>query len=442
MKNFIPDNVSKYDNVYDVLKERGFIEQVTDEEAVRELLGKEKIKFYIGFDATADSLHIGHFMQTIILMYMQKYGHTPVVLIGGGTTMVGDPSGRQDMRQMMTEETIDENCAKFKKLFDQFLDFDDEWKYEGNHGVYAPGHQNREPLPGKAISINNADWLRPLNYVEFVREVGTHFNVNNMLRADCYKQRIGDGLTFFELNYMLMQAYDFTVMARDFGLKMQFGGNDQWSNILAGKELSRKWCGIDVEGMVFALLTNSEGKKMGKTQKGALWLSPQKTSPYEFYQYWRNVADADVNKCLRFLTFLPMEEVERLSSLEGAEINKAKEILAYEVTKLVHGEEEAEKAQEGARAAFGGGGDAANIPTTEMEAAVFEGEGKGLVSLIKELGLVPSNGEGFRTIEQGGLSVNGEKVTNAKMAVTVDMFKDGELMIQKGKKKFHKVVIK
>lgn len=442
MKNFIPDNVSKYDNVYDVLKERGFIEQVTDEEAVRELLGKEKIKFYIGFDATADSLHIGHFMQTIILMYMQKYGHTPVVLIGGGTTMVGDPSGRQDMRQMMTEETIDENCAKFKKLFDQFLDFDDEWKYEGNHGVYAPGHQNREPLPGKAISINNADWLRPLNYVEFVREVGTHFNVNNMLRADCYKQRIGDGLTFFELNYMLMQAYDFTVMARDFGLKMQFGGNDQWSNILAGKELSRKWCGIDVEGMVFALLTNSEGKKMGKTQKGALWLSPQKTSPYEFYQYWRNVADADVNKCLRFLTFLPMEEVERLSSLEGAEINKAKEILAYEVTKLVHGEEEAKKAQEGARAAFGGGGDAANIPTTEMEAAVFEGEGKGLVSLIKELGLVPSNGEGFRTIEQGGLSINGEKVTNAKMAVTVDMFKDGELMIQKGKKKFHKVVIK
>ena len=442
MKNFIPDNVSKYDNVYDVLKERGFIEQVTDEEAVRELLGKEKIKFYIGFDATADSLHIGHFMQTIILMYMQKYGHTPVVLIGGGTTMVGDPSGRQDMRQMMTEETIDENCAKFKKLFDQFLDFDDEWKYEGNHGVYAPGHQNREPLPGKAISINNADWLRPLNYVEFVREVGTHFNVNNMLRADCYKQRIGDGLTFFELNYMLMQAYDFTVMARDFGLKMQFGGNDQWSNILAGKELSRKWCGIDVEGMVFALLTNSEGKKMGKTQKGALWLSPQKTSPYEFYQYWRNVADADVNKCLRFLTFLPMEEVERLSSLEGAEINKAKEILAYEVTKLVHGEEEAKKAQEGARAAFGGGGDAANIPTTEMEAVVFEGEGKGLVSLIKELGLVPSNGEGFRTIEQGGLSVNGEKVTNAKMAVTVDMFKDGELMIQKGKKKFHKVVIK
>ena len=442
MKNFIPDSVSKFDNVYDVLKERGFIEQVTDEEAVRELLGKEKIKFYIGFDPTADCLHIGHFMQVIILMYMQKYGHTPVVLLGGGTGMVGDPSGRQDMRQMMTVNTIDDNCAAFKKLFDQFLDFDDEWKYEGNNGVYAPGHQNREPLPGKAISINNADWLRPLNYVEFVREVGTHFNVNNMLRADCYKQRIGDGLTFFELNYMLMQAYDFTVMARDFGLKMQFGGNDQWSNILAGKDLSRKWCGVDVEGMVFALLTNSEGKKMGKTQKGALWLSPERTSPYEFYQYWRNVGDADVNKCLRFLTFLPMEEVNRLSALEGAEINKAKEVLAYEVTKLVHGEEEARKAQEGARAAFGGGGDAANIPTTEMAAADFEGDGKGLVSLIKELGLVPSNGEGFRTIEQGGLSVNGEKVTNPKMNVTADLFKDGELLIQKGKKKFHKVVIK
>lgn len=442
MKNFIPDSVSKFDNVYDVLKERGFIEQVTDEEAVRELLGKEKIKFYIGFDPTADCLHIGHFMQVIILMYMQKYGHTPVVLLGGGTGMVGDPSGRQDMRQMMTVNTIDDNCAAFKKLFDQFLDFDDEWKYEGNNGVYAPGHQNREPLPGKAISINNADWLRPLNYVEFVREVGTHFNVNNMLRADCYKQRIGDGLTFFELNYMLMQAYDFTVMARDFGLKMQFGGNDQWSNILAGKDLSRKWCGIDVEGMVFALLTNSEGKKMGKTQKGALWLSPERTSPYEFYQYWRNVGDADVNKCLRMLTFLPMEEVNRLSALEGAEINKAKEVLAYEVTKLVHGEEEARKAQEGARAAFGGGGDSANIPTTEMAAADFEGDGKGLVSLIKELGLVPSNGEGFRTIEQGGLSINGEKVTNPKMNVTADLFKDGELLIQKGKKKFHKVVIK
>ncbi|MGF6376738.1 tyrosyl-tRNA synthetase [Clostridiales Family XIII bacterium PM5-7] len=442
MKNFIPDSVSKHDNVFDVLKERGFIAQVTDEEAVRELLGKEKIKFYIGFDPTADCLHVGHFMQVIIMMYMQKYGHTPVVLLGGGTGMVGDPSGRQDMRQMMTVETIDENCAAFKKLFDQFIDFDDEWKYEGNEGVYSPGHQNKEPDAGKAISVNNGHWLRPLNYVEFVREVGTHFNVNNMLRAECFKTRMADGLSFFEFNYMLMQSYDFMVMARDFGVKMQFGGNDQWSNIIGGVDLSRKMCNLPVYGMTFSLLTTSEGQKMGKTQKGALWLNPDRTSPFEFFQYWRNVADADVNMCLRMLTFLPMEEVERLSSLEGAEINKAKEILAFEVTKLVHGEEEAKKALDGARAAFGGGGDGANIPTTEMAAADFDGEGKGIVALIKELGLVPSNGEGFRTIEQGGLSVNGEKVTNPKQFVTKDSFENGELLIQKGKKKFHKIVIK
>ncbi len=442
MKNIIPDNISQYDNVFDVLKERGFIEQVTDEDAVRELLGKEKIKFYIGFDPTADCLHVGHFMQVIIMMYMQKYGHTPVVLLGGGTGMVGDPSGRQDMRQMMTVETIDNNCRQFKKLFDRFIDFDNEWKYEGNNGVYSPGHQNKDPEQGKAISVNNAEWLRPLNYVEFVREVGTHFNVNTMLRAECFKQRMVQGLSFFEFNYMLMQGYDFMVMSRDFGVKMEFGGNDQWSNIIAGVDLSRKMCNKEVYGMTFSLLTNSEGKKMGKTQKGALWLSPERTSPYEFFQYWRNVADADVEKCLRMLTFLPMDEVKRLSSLEGAEINKAKEILAYEVTKLVHGEEEAKKALEGARAAFGGGGNSENIPTTEMNVAEFEGEGKGLISLIKDLGLVPSNGEGRRTIEQGGLSVNGEKVTDVKTFVTADMFNDGELLIQKGKKKFHKVVIK
>ena len=443
MKNFIPDSVSEHTNVFDVLKERGFIEQTTvDEEVIRELLGKEKIKFYIGFDPTADCLHVGHFMQVIIMMYMQKYGHTPVVLLGGGTGMVGDPSGRQDMRQMMSVETIDNNCAQFKKLFDKYIDFDDEWKYEGNEGVYSPGHQNKEPEAGKAISVNNGKWLRPLNYVEFVREIGTHFNVNNMLRAECFKQRMEGGLSFFEFNYMLMQSYDFMVMARDFDVKMQFGGNDQWSNIIGGVNLTRKVCGKDVYGMTFSLLTTSEGKKMGKTQKGALWLSPERTSPYEFYQYWRNVADADVEKCLRMLTFLPMSEVKRLSALEGAEINKAKEILAFEVTKLVHGEEEAKKAQEGARAAFGGGGDSANIPSTVMDSADFEGEGKGLVSLIKELGLVPSNGEGFRTIEQGGLSINGEKVTNPKLFVTADMFNDGELLIQKGKKKFHKVIIK
>lgn len=442
MKNFIPDNVSEHTNVFDVLKERGFIEQVTDEEEVRELLGKEKIKFYIGFDPTADCLHVGHFMQVIIMMYMQKYGHTPVVLLGGGTGMVGDPSGRQDMRKMMSVETIDENCRAFKKLFDKFIDFDDGWKYEGNKGVYQPGHENREPEPGMAVSVNNAEWLRPLNYVEFVREIGTHFNVNNMLRAECFKQRMEGGLSFFEFNYMLMQSYDFLVMARDFGVKMQFGGNDQWSNIIGGVNLSRKLAGKQVYGMTFSLLTTSEGKKMGKTQKGALWLDPERTSPYEFFQYWRNVADADVDKCLRMLTFLPMDEVRRLSSLEGSAINEAKEILAYEVTKLVHGEEEAKKALEGARSAFGGGGASDNIPSTEMAKAEFEGEGKGLLTLIKEVGLVPSNGEGRRTIEQGGLSINGEKVTNPKEFVTVDMFQNGELLIQKGKKKFHKIILK
>lgn len=439
MKNFIPDNVSEHTNVYDVLKERGFIEQTTDDEAIRELLGKEKIKFYIGFDPTADCLHVGHFMQAIIMMYMQKYGHTPVVLLGGGTGMVGDPSGRTDMRQMMTVETIDENCRQFKNLFNRYLEFDDDWKYEGNGGVYAPGKANKTPEPGKAISVNNAEWLRPINYVEFLREIGPHFSVNEMLRADCYKQRMEKGLSFLEFNYMLMQSYDFMVMARDFDVKMQFGGNDQWSNILGGTKLTKRFCGKDVYGMTFALLTTSDGKKMGKTQKGALWLRADRTSPYEFFQYWRNVEDADVNKCLRMLTFLPMDEVNRLSSLEGAEINKAKEILAFEVTKLVHGEEEAQKALEGARAAFGGGGNTANMPTTKMERAKFEGEGIGVVTLIKELGLVPSNGEGFRTIEQGGLTVGGNKVTDKKLSVTVDMFEDNKLIIQKGKKTFHVV---
>ncbi|MDY3239960.1 MAG: tyrosine--tRNA ligase [Anaerovoracaceae bacterium] len=439
--DFIPDNVSKFDNVYDVLKERGFIEQCTDEDKVRELLQNEKVKFYIGFDPTADCLHVGHFMQVIIMMYMQKFGHTPVVLIGGGTGMVGDPSGRTDMRQIMDVETIEHNCQQFKKLFDKFLDFDEEWKYEGNNGVYEPGHQNREPIPGKAVAVNNARWIRPLNYIDFVREIGSVFNVNNMLRAECFRQRMEreGGLTFFELNYMLLQSYDFMVMARDFDVKIEFGGNDQWSNIIGGVDLTRKKTGKEVYGMTFSLLTNSEGKKMGKTAKGALWLSPEKTSPYEFFQYWRNVGDQDVNKCLRMLTFLPMEEVERLSALEGAEINKAKEILAYEVTKLVHGEEEAKKALDGARAAFAGGGSMENIPTTVMAASEFEGEGMGVVNLIRQLGLVPSNGEGFRTIEQGGLTVAGKKVTDKKMMVTVDMFEDGKLLIQKGKKKFHMV---
>ena len=433
--NFIPDNVSQHTNVYDVLKERGFIEQTTDDEAIRELLGKEKIKFYIGFDPTADCLHVGHFMQVIIMMYMQKFGHTPVVLIGGGTGMVGDPSGRTDMRQMMTPETIQNNCDNFKKLFDRFIEFDEEWQYSGNNGVYSPGKENKTPEPGKAVCVNNASWLLPLNYIEFIREIGKHFSVNNMLRAECFKQRMERGLSFLEFNYMLMQSYDFMVMARDFDCKMQFGGNDQWSNVLGGIELTRKACDKQVYGMTFSLLTTSEGKKMGKTQKGVLWLNAEKTSPYEFYQYWRNVADADVEKCLRMLTFLPMDEVRKLAALEGQEINKAKEILAYEVTKLVHGEEEAKKAQEGARAAFGGGGSLDNIPKVQKARSDFEGEGIGVVTFIRDLGLVPSNREGFMTIEQGGLKLDGEKVTDKKMMVTVDTFKDGKLLVEKGKKK-------
>ena len=440
--DFIPDSVSEHTNVYDVLKERGFIEQSTDEEKVRELLQNEKVKFYIGFDPTADCLHVGHFMQVIIMMYMQKFGHTPVVLLGGGTGFVGDPSGRTDMRQMMTAETIESNCEAFKKLFDRFLDFDEDWKYEGNNGVFEPGHENKEPEPGKAISVNNARWLLPLNYIDFIREIGSCFNVNTMLRAECFKQRMDreGGLTMFELNYMLMQSYDFMVMARDFDVKIEFGGNDQWSNIIGGVDLTRKKTGKEVYGMTFSLLTNSEGKKMGKTQKGALWLDADKTTPYEFYQYWRNVGDADVEKCLRMLTFLPMDEVRRLASLEGQEINKAKEILAFEVTKLVNGEDEAKNAQEAARAAFSGGGtDISAMPTTPFESAKLTGEGMGVVNFIKELGLVPSNREGFMTIEQGGLKIDGEKVTDKKLQITADSFKDGKMLVEKGKKK--KVVV-
>ncbi|HIU25694.1 MAG TPA: tyrosine--tRNA ligase [Candidatus Copromorpha excrementigallinarum] len=436
--DFIPDSVSSHTNVYDVLKERGFIEQTTDDEAIRELLEKEKIRFYIGFDPTADCLHVGHFMQVIIMMYMQKYGHTPVVLVGGGTGMVGDPSGRTDMRQMMTIDTIEHNCSSFKSLFDRFIDFDDEWKYEGNDGVYKPGKENKTPEPGKAVAVNNARWIRPLNYVEFIREVGRHFSVNNMLRAECFKQRMEKGLSFLEFNYMLMQSYDFMVMARDIGCQMQFGGNDQWSNILGGVELTRKMCDKQVYGMTFSLLTTSEGVKMGKTQKGALWLDAEKTPPYEFYQYWRNVADADVEKCLRMLTFLPMDEVKRLSSLRDQEINKAKEVLAYEVTKLVHGQEEAEKAQQAARAAFGGG-DISSMPAVQMEKSKLEGDGMGVVSFIRELGLIPSNREGFMTIEQGGLKLDGKKVEDKKLMITTDMFKEGKLLVEKGKKK--KVVV-
>lgn len=446
--NLIPDNISEHDNVYDVLKERGFIEQTTDEEGIRELLGKEKIKFYIGFDPTADCLHVGHFMQVIIMMYMQKFGHTPVVLIGGGTTMIGDPSGRSDMRQMMTQETIRENGVQFKHLFDRFLEFDEEWQYTPSGSVLGKGSYNKEPEPGKAICVNNADWLLGFNYLEFIRDIGSRFNVNSMLRAECFKQRMAKegGLTFLEFNYMLLQSYDFYCLARDIDCKIEFGGNDQWSNILFGADLARKILGKDsYYGMTFALLTNSEGKKMGKTQSGALWLSPEKTSPYEFYQYWRNVGDADVEKCLRMLTFLPMDEVRRLASLEGAEINKAKEVLAYEVTKLVHGEDEAVKAQEAARAAISGGagGAMANLPEVEIAAADLnstdkEGNelgGLGVAAFLTKLGLTSSNRDAMDVIKQGGLKLDGDKVTDPKTLIRPDSFKDGKMLVEKGKKK-------
>ena len=442
MKSFIPDNVSKHTNVYDVLEERGFIEQCTNPEAFRELLGREKIKFYIGFDPTADCLHVGHFIPMITMMYMQKYGHTPVFLLGGGTGEIGDPSGRSDMRQVMTINTIDENCRAFKRLFDKYIDFDDEWKYEGNGGVYVPGHQNREPLPGKAVSVNNAEWIRPCKFTEFARYVGANFNVNNMLRADCFKIRMdrNEGLSFFEFSYMLLQSYDFFVMHRDFGLMAQMGGNDQWSNIIGGVDLTRKIMGDEVFGLTVSLLTTSEGKKMGKTAKGALWLDETRVPVYEFFQYWRNVADADVNKCLRMLTFLPMDEVNRLSALEGSAINEAKEILAYEVTKLVHGEEKAKKALEDSRAVFGGG-DVANMPTETRDKAEFE-NGKGLAQLMVELKLATGTSDAMRTIDGGGVKVNGQTVTDKKRIVTLDDFIGGKCVIQKGKKKFFAVEVK
>ena len=436
----IPDSVSEHTNVYDVLKERGLIEQVTDEDAVRKLLGDEKIKFYIGFDPTADCLHVGHMIQIIIMLYMLKYGHTPVALIGGGTGMVGDPSGRTDMRKMMTTEMIDDNCRAFKKLFDRFLPFDDEWKHIAKEGVLTEGGENKTPEAGKCISINNADWLRNLNYVEFVRTVGSKFNVKEMLRAECFKRRMEEGgLSFFEFNYMLMQGYDFYVMARDFGLKMQFGGNDQWSNIIAGVDMSRKLADMDVYGLTTSLLLKADGQKMGKTASGALWLDESRVSVFDFFQYWRNIDDADVNMVLRMLTFLPMDEVNRLSALEGAEINKAKEIAAFEVTKFVHGEAKAKQALEASRAVFEGGGVHDNMPTTIMNKADFEGEGYGLAALMKEIGLEPSTSEAYRTIQSGGARVNGEVVSDKKFAVTADCFEDGKVIIQKGKKKFHAV---
>lgn len=404
------------ENVFDVLQERGFIEQCTHEEAIKKMLTEEQVTFYIGFDPTADSLHIGHFIQIMVMAHMQRFGHRPIAVIGGGTTMIGDPSGRTDMRKVMTQERIAENGEKFKKIFEKFLTFEDD----------------------KAIMVNNADWILDLNYINFLRDVGAHFSVNRMLTAECYKNRMEKGLTFLEFNYMLLQAYDFYVLHQKYGCKMEFGGNDQWSNILAGVDLIRRKDGDDAYGMTFSLLTTSEGIKMGKTAKGALWLDPEKTSPYEFYQYWRNVDDADVEKCLALLTFLPMDEVRRLGALEGAEINKAKEVLAYEVTSLIHGKDEAEKAQEASRALFAGGANMQDVPSVTMEAAAFDG-GMEILTLLDRAGLIPTRSEGRRLVQQGGIEVNGEKVTDIKTAFTVEDFTDGTLLIKKGKKVYKQI---
>ncbi|HCX61139.1 MAG TPA: tyrosine--tRNA ligase [Clostridiales bacterium] len=403
-------------NVFDVLKERGYIEQCTHEEEIRDLLGKESVAFYIGFDPTADSLHIGHYIQIMVMSIMQQHGHKPIALLGDGTTMIGDPSDRTGMRSVMTFETITQNAENFKKIFEKFLDFSD----------------------GKAIMPRNSEWLLPLNYLEFMRDVGVHFSVNKMLAADCYKNRMEQGLTFFEFGYMLMQSYDFYVLNQKYNCKMQFGGNDQWSNIIGGIELTRKKSGEQVYGMTFSLLTNSEGKKMGKTEKGALWLDRNKTTPYEFYQYWRNIDDADVEKCLALLTFIPMDEVRRLGSLEGAEINKAKEVLAYEVTKLIHSEEDAVKAQEAARALFGGSADSENIPATDLTADEL-GDGITVIDLMIKANLIKTKSEGRRLIEQSGVSVNDNIVDDIAATVSKSDFEDGKLMIKKGKKTYHRI---
>jgi len=403
------------ENVFDVLKERGLIAQTTHEEEIRELLGKEKVTFYIGFDPTADSLHVGHFLQMVVMRHMQLHGHRPIALVGGGTGHIGDPSGRTDMRQMMTKEIIDHNCECFKKQLSSVVDFSD----------------------GKAIMVNNADWLLDLNYIEFLRDIGSCFSVNKMLAAECFKQRLEKGLSFLEFNYMLMQSYDFLMLNRKYDCKLELGGDDQWSNILGGLELCRRKDQKQVYGMTFTLLTNSEGKKMGKTASGAVWLDPKKTTPYDFYQYWVNVSDADVIKCIKLLTFVPMDQVREMEKWEGAELNKAKKILAYEVTKLVHGEEEAEKVKAAAEAVFAGGGVSENMPSSVIPNAV----GMGVLDLIAETGLVASKSEARRLIQQNGIAFNDVKLTDANATVTEDMFGDDGLIIKKGKKVFHRVTL-
>ncbi len=405
--------------VYDELVARGLIAQVTNEEEIREMVDNGKATFYIGFDPTADSLHVGHFMALCLMKRLQMAGNKPIALIGGGTAMIGDPSGRTDMRSMMTKETIDHNCACFKKQMERFIEFGE----------------------GKAQMVNNADWLLNLNYIDFIRDIGACFSVNNMLRAECFKQRMEKGLSFLEFNYMPMQSYDFYYLFQHYGCNMQFGGNDQWSNMLGGTELIRRKLGKDAHAMTITLLLNSEGKKMGKTARGAVWLDPDKTSPYEFYQYWRNVDDADVMKCIRMLTFLPLEQIDEMDSWKDSKINEAKEILAYELTKLVHGEEEADKAQAAAKALFTGGGDDANIPTTEIaEDQLTEGK-IGLLSLMVACKLATSNGDARKNVAGGGVSVNDEKVTDVKFEVTREMLRDG-VKLRKGKKVFHKAILK
>ena len=405
--------------IYEELKARGLIAQVTDEEEIRELVNNGKATFYIGFDPTADSLHVGHFMALCLMKRLQMAGNRPIALIGGGTGYIGDPSGRTDMRSMMTPETIQHNCDCFKKQMERFIEFGE----------------------GKALMLNNADWLLKLNYIELLREVGACFSVNNMLRAECYKQRMEKGLSFLEFNYMIMQSYDFYHMFQTVGCNMQFGGDDQWSNMLGGTELIRRKLGKDAYAMTITLLMNSEGKKMGKTASGAVWLDPNKTSPYDFYQYWRNVGDADVLKCIRMLTFLPLEQIDEMDTWQGSQLNTAKEILAFELTKLVHGEEEAAKAQEAARALFGGGGDSANMPCTKLSRADFEGDSIDILTLLVKCGLCASKGEARRLVQQGGVTVCGQKVADIEARFSCKDCCGEGAVIKKGKKVYHKAVL-
>ena len=406
--------------LYDELVARGLIAQVTDEEEIKDLINNGKATFYIGFDPTADSLHVGHFMALCLMKRLQMAGNKPIALIGGGTAMIGDPSGRTDMRQMMTPETIQHNCDCFKKQMSRFIDFSE----------------------GKALMVNNADWLMDLNYIDVLREVGAHFSVNRMLTAECYKQRMEKGLSFLEFNYMIMQSYDFYTLYQKYGCNMEFGGDDQWSNMLGGTELIRRKLGKDAYAMTINLLLNSEGKKMGKTQSGAVWLDPEKTSPFDFFQYWRNVADSDVLKCIRMLTFLPLEEIDAMESWEGAQLNQAKEILAFELTKLVHGEEEANKAREASHALFAGGGDSAHMPTVELSSADFADGDMDILSLLVKTELAPSRSDARRAVEQGGVSVADEKVTDIRTAYNADSFGADGLVVKRGKKKFVKIVVK